>query len=226
MKKLTYLLALLFVFNACKKEGNNLVPQPKKKIASITTFSYVINPENSKELKLSGFETLSFDENELEISKLHYAKDSTLLLKDTFKHQVKKNLVEIKTTTEDGQPISTEKLYYFDGLKKIKQRLRYNQSNELILQDDFTWNKDKKEIHQTRTIQDEIYTILVTRYDSLDNVTSINVENKADNYTEAFIWNYVKIDANNKWLERHKSLNGKVVEIEKREIKYHNLVTL
>ncbi|MAD96068.1 MAG: hypothetical protein CMB99_01960 [Flavobacteriaceae bacterium] len=220
MKKLTYLLAILFVLNACKKEESKPDTQPKSKIASITTYTYAMNSEEGEEVSLSGFETVTFDKNELEVSTLHYSKDSTLILKDSFTHQKEKNLTEIKTTTEDDQLISTEKLYYFEGLKKIKQRLRYGQSDELVLQDDFTWNKDKKEIHQIRTIHKELYANSITRYDSLDNIISVEVANKKENFTETYVWNYVSFDEKNEWLERHKFINGKVAEIEKRLIKY------
>lgn len=69
---------------------------------------YNIENEEINNPILCGFETLIFDKNELEVVKLQYAKDSSLLLEDSYTYFKEKNFVKIKTCTEDDQIVSTE----------------------------------------------------------------------------------------------------------------------
>lgn len=220
MKKLSTLLFAILIFSACKKPVSNSENDASKKIASIKNVTYNIENEELNNPILYGFETITFDENELEVTKLQYAKDSSLIFKDFYTYFKEKNLIKIKTYTEDDQIVSTEEIYCLNGFKNIKKRLRYNQSNELFLEENFIWKNDYQKVEQARTINDELFSNSVSTFNELKNLVSQKLENKKENYLSNYEWKYMKFDEQNKWLERQEFLNNRLVKIEKREIIY------
>ena len=221
MKKLTTILLSFIILSACKETGSKTDKDALRKIASIKTVIYTIENADIKNQTLYGYELLTFDKNELEKTKHHYSKDSTLILKESYSHFKEKNLVHIRTTTEDDQLISKDELHYQNGLKKIKEKYRFNQSNELVLKDIFIWDDTSKKIEQTRSINNEIYSHSFSIFDEYDNFISQRVENKKENFVSNYDWKYLKFDNHNQWLERQEFLDGRLVKVEKREIVYY-----
>tara|TARA_R110001606_G_scaffold70702_1_gene161555 strand:- start:7269 stop:7934 length:666 start_codon:yes stop_codon:yes gene_type:complete len=220
MKKIITLLLVVLIFSACKIAVNNDENDPSKKIASIKTEIYTIVNEEINQPKLVGYNVLTFNEKGLEETKMNYAKDSSLILKDVYTYFKEKNLVKIETSTEDHQIVSTEVDYYVKDFKYIKERIRYNQFNELMLKDDFIWENDHQKVAQTRTINEELFFNSVSTFNELNNLVFQKVENKKDNYVSTYEYKYVKFDDQQKWLERQEFLDSKLVKIEKREILY------
>tara|TARA_R110002153_G_scaffold189555_1_gene342359 strand:- start:7269 stop:7934 length:666 start_codon:yes stop_codon:yes gene_type:complete len=220
MKKIITLLLVILIFSACKIAVSNDENDPSKKIASIKTEIYTIVNEEINQPKLVGYNVSTFNEKGLEETKMNYAKDSSLILKDVYTYFKEKNLVKIETSTEDHQIVSTEVDYYVKDFKYIKERIRYNQFNELMLKDDFIWENDHQKVAQTRTINEELFFNSVSTFNELNNLVFQKVENKKDNYVSTYEYKYVKFDDQQKWLERQEFLDSKLVKIEKREILY------